>query len=46
LAIELLRIAPQINDVDVSVVRRRVLRVMKNNFVTHRCITHKAQNIR
>jgi transposase-like protein len=35
LAIELLRIAPQINDVDVSVVRRRVLRVMKNNFVTH-----------
>ena len=30
---------------DISVVRRRVLRVMKKKFVTHRCITHKAQNI-
>jgi len=46
LAIELIRIAPEFNDVDISVVRRRVLRVMKKKFVTHRCITHKAQNIR
>jgi len=46
LAIELLRIAPQFNNVDISVVCRRVLHVMKNNFVTHCCITHKAQNIR
>jgi transposase-like protein len=46
LAIELLRVAPEFNDVDVSVIRRRVLRVMKNVYVTHRSITHKAQNIR
>jgi len=45
LAIELQRVSPQLNHVAVEVLRRRVLRIMKKNNITHRCVTHKAQNI-
>ena len=45
LAIELQRFSPQLNQVSIVILRRRVLRVMKKNNITHRCVTHKAQNI-
>jgi transposase-like protein len=45
LAIELQRFSPELNEVSVTNLRRRVLRLMKKNNVTHRCVTHKAQNI-
>jgi hypothetical protein len=42
---ELQRFSPQLNQVSVVILRRRVLCVMKNNNITHRCVMHKAQNI-
>jgi hypothetical protein len=45
LAIELQRISPELYHVDLAVLRRRVLIIMKKNNITHRCVTHKAQNI-
>ncbi len=41
---ELLCVAPQMNNVGVSVLQCHVLHVLKNIYVTPCSITHKAQN--
>ncbi len=46
LAIELIHNDAQLIDVGVPVLRHRILRILRNQHLTHRCITHKAQNIR
>jgi hypothetical protein len=45
LARELQRISPQLNNVDVAPLCHKVLRIVKNNNITHHCVTHKAQNV-
>jgi hypothetical protein len=45
LAIELQRMSPKLNHVDVPALCHQVLCIMKNNNITHRCVTHKAQNV-
>jgi hypothetical protein len=45
LAIELQRFSPQLNQVSIVILRRCVLRMMKNNNILHQCVMHKAQNI-
>jgi hypothetical protein len=45
LAIVLQWFSPQLNQVSVVILQCHVLHMMKNNNITHQCVTHKAQNI-
>ena len=46
LAIEMLCLDPEMLALGLEVIRRRILRFLKKHHLTHRVVTHKAQNIR